>query len=108
MPMQTQRAPARRDARPSAPRPRTLDAGPAAADLRFGDLFHLTRRPGSATPLAVARVRRFLSYYRPHIPLLFADLACAVVVAMTALALPLCAHHVTERLKALHSVPAVL
>src|SRR4051812_12402966 len=40
---------------------------------------------------ARTRIRRFLSYYRPHLPLLAADLACAVFVAITALALPLCA-----------------
>lgn len=28
-----------------------------------------------------ARMRRFLSYYRPHLPLLAADLACALLVA---------------------------
>lgn len=62
----------------------------------------------SASPLAVARARRFLSYYRPHIPLLLADLACAVIVAATALALPLCAHRVTQRLATGNDASAVL
>ncbi|MEO8812807.1 MAG: ABC transporter ATP-binding protein [Caulobacteraceae bacterium] len=53
-------------------------------------------------------MRRFLSYYRPHIPLLIADLACAVIVATTALGLPLCVHRVTGRLAALHNAPAAL
>lgn len=38
------------------------------------------------------RLRRFLSYFRPHLPLLMADIACAVVVAAAAVALPLCAN----------------
>ena len=39
-----------------------------------------------ATALTRARARKFLSYYRPHLPLLAADLACAILVAATALA----------------------
>jgi len=53
--------------------------------------------PGAISP---ARLRRFLSYYRPHVPLLVADLACATVVAATALFLPLCANYVTKSLVA--------
>ena len=30
-----------------------------------------------------SRTRKFLSYYRPHIPLLLADLACALIVSAT-------------------------
>src|SRR5476649_798659 len=44
------------------------------------------------------RWRKFLSYYRPHIGLLIADLACAVLVSATALALPLLANYVVKRL----------
>src|ERR1700735_4325087 len=44
------------------------------------------------------RWRKFLSYYRPHIGLLIADLACAVLVSATALALPLLTNHVIKRL----------
>ena len=52
-----------------------------------------------ATPaLTRRRLEKLLSYYRPHIPLLVADLACAVLVSATALALPLCANIVTKRL----------
>lgn len=47
-----------------------------------------------ATPRP-SRLRRFVSYYRPHLPLLAADLGCAILVAATALALPLCANYVT-------------
>ncbi len=57
-------------------------------------------RPGGATAPALtrARLRRLLSSYRPHLPVLLADLACAVLVSATALLLPLCANLVTKRL----------
>jgi ATP-binding cassette subfamily B protein len=51
---------------------------------------------------------KFLSYYRPHIPLLLADLACAVLVSATALFLPLCANYVTRQLGAVDDAPAAL
>lgn len=44
------------------------------------------------------RARRFLSYYRPHVGLLVADLACAALVAATALAIPLIANHIVGRI----------
>src|SRR5258706_1213454 len=47
------------------------------------------------------RWRKFLSYYRPHLGLLAADLACALIVSATALALPLCANYIVKHL-ALH------
>ncbi|EJZ21821.1 ABC transporter [Rhizobium sp. Pop5] len=50
-------------------------------------------------------MRKFLSYYRPHLPLLLADLLCAILVAGTAVALPLCANIVTSRLLALSDTP---
>src|SRR5579863_9450815 len=56
----------------------------------------------AATPvrsrLDPGRWRKFLSYYRPHLGLLAADLACAVLVSATALALPLLANYVVKRL----------
>src|ERR1700678_2195357 len=52
---------------------------------------HLNRRRSE-------RWRKFLSYYRPHLGLLAADLACAVLVSASALALPLLANHVIKRL----------
>ncbi|MBY5863452.1 ABC transporter ATP-binding protein [Rhizobium leguminosarum] len=52
-----------------------------------------------------SRMRKFLSYYRPHLPLLLADLLCAILVAGTAVALPLCANIVTSRLLALPEAP---
>ncbi|MBY5653155.1 ABC transporter ATP-binding protein [Rhizobium leguminosarum] len=52
-----------------------------------------------------SRMRKFLSYYRPHLPLLLADLLCAILVAGTAVALPLCANIVTSRLLTLPDAP---
>nr|WP_244523059.1 ABC transporter ATP-binding protein [Devosia sp. YR412] len=57
----------------------------------------MTGRRGESTR-AVSRARKFLGYYRPYVPLLLADLACAVLVAATAIALPLCASYITTRL----------
>ncbi len=54
----------------------------------------LGRRPGAAR----ARLRKFLSYYRPYRGLLIADLASALVVAVAALLLPILANAVTKRL----------
>lgn len=54
------------------------------------------------------RLRQFLSYYRPHLPLLAGDVACAVLVAATALALPLCAHYVTRTLVELPEAPQAI
>ncbi|MEM7017824.1 MAG: ABC transporter ATP-binding protein [Pseudomonadota bacterium] len=45
-----------------------------------------------------ARRRKFFSYYRPHLGILAADLACAVLVAATTLALPLCANYIVRQL----------
>ncbi|HTM76606.1 MAG TPA: ABC transporter ATP-binding protein, partial [Devosia sp.] len=56
----------------------------------------------------MATARKFLSYYRPHLPLLLADLLCALLVAATALALPLCANYVTKSLIDLPEVPQAL
>jgi len=57
---------------------------------------------------AIARARKFLSYYRPHVPLLIADVGCALLVSITALFLPLCANHVTKRLVQLSDVSDAL
>ena len=82
----------------------------------------LTRRDGdrrglelSALPLSRAapdltraRLIKFLGAYRPHFPLLLADLVCAVIVSMTALFLPLCANYVTKHLVNLGASPGAL
>lgn len=52
-----------------------------------------------------ARFARFLAYYRPHLPLLAAILASAVLVAATAIALPLLANHIVTRLPDLAASP---
>ncbi|MCX7586699.1 ABC transporter ATP-binding protein [Phenylobacterium sp. 58.2.17] len=57
---------------------------------------------------ARARALKFVSYYRPHIPLLLADLACAVLVSATALFLPLCANYVARQLGAAGATPQIL
>jgi ATP-binding cassette subfamily B protein len=54
------------------------------------------RAPSSA--LRVRRLKKFLSYYRPYLGWLIADLACAFVVSGTTLALPLCVNAVTKDL----------
>lgn len=41
------------------------------------------------------RFKKFLSYYKPYLGLLFADLACAFVVSAVTLALPLCVRYIT-------------
>ncbi|WP_375452141.1 ABC transporter ATP-binding protein [uncultured Devosia sp.] len=50
-------------------------------------------------------MRKFAGYYRPYRWLLVADLACAVLVAATAIALPLCASVITARLPELAAAP---
>jgi ATP-binding cassette subfamily B protein len=48
--------------------------------------------------LRARRLKKFLSYYRPYLGWLFADLACAFVVSGTTLALPLCVNAMTKGL----------
>ena len=55
-----------------------------------------------------ARLRKFVSYYRPHIPLLLADLGCALLVAASAVALPVCASYLTGHLAELSGAGAGL
>ncbi|MEQ9636217.1 MAG: ABC transporter ATP-binding protein [Devosia marina] len=52
-----------------------------------------------------SRWRRFLSYYKPHLPLLGAVLCCAVLVSLTAVALPLIANQIVSRLPELTGSP---
>lgn len=49
------------------------------------------------------RAKKLVSYYRPYRHLLAMDLACAALVAATAIALPLCANYVTTRLLVLEN-----
>ena len=43
-----------------------------------------------------SRTRKFLSYYKPYLGLLFADMVCALIVSATTLMLPLCASYITK------------
>ncbi len=43
-----------------------------------------------------ARSKKFVSYYQPYLGLFFADMACAFVLSVIALALPLCARYITK------------
>lgn len=42
------------------------------------------------------RSKKFLSYYKPYLGLLAADIACAFVVSAITLVLPLCARYITQ------------
>ena len=65
---------------------------PAAAPAR-------PATPADDAPRAApSRGRKFLSYYKPYPGLFLADMACALVVSATMLALPLCARYVTKDL----------
>jgi ATP-binding cassette subfamily B protein len=43
-----------------------------------------------------ARSKKFLSYYKPYSGLFFADLACAFIISVITLILPLCARYITK------------
>jgi ATP-binding cassette, subfamily B, bacterial len=43
-----------------------------------------------------SRRKKFLSYYKPHLRLFFADLACALIVSAIALTLPWCANYIAK------------
>lgn len=45
-----------------------------------------------------SRTKKFLSYYRPYVGLLAADLACALMVSTTALLIPLCVRTITKNM----------
>ncbi len=45
-----------------------------------------------------SRSKKFLSYYKPYMGLFFADMLCALVVAVITLILPLCASYITKNL----------
>jgi ATP-binding cassette subfamily B protein len=42
------------------------------------------------------RLKKFLSYYKPYLRLLVADVACAFIVSATILILPLCTRYITK------------
>ncbi len=43
-----------------------------------------------------SRIRKFLSYYKPYLGLLFADMVCAFIVSVVTLILPLCTRYITK------------
>ena len=43
-----------------------------------------------------SRSKKFLSYYRPYLGLLGADIVCAFIVSAVTLVLPLCARYITK------------
>jgi ATP-binding cassette, subfamily B, bacterial len=43
-------------------------------------------------------LKKFLSYYRPYRMTLFADLLCALLIAATTVALPLCTQYITKNI----------
>lgn len=45
------------------------------------------------------RFKKFLSYYKPYLGLFYADMACAIVVSATVLAIPLCIRYITKNLE---------
>ena len=72
-------------------------------------LFFRTRSDDAdARAIMRARTSRFVGYYRPHLGLLAAVLASAVLVAGTAIALPLLANHIIGRLPELRTTPHAL
>jgi ATP-binding cassette subfamily B protein len=54
-----------------------------------------------------SRSKKFLSYYKPYLGLLFADLACAFVVSVITLLLPLGARYITKDLLAANTPNAL-
>ncbi len=45
-----------------------------------------------------SRLKKFLSYYKPYLGLLIADIACAFIVAAVALVVPLCVRYITKNI----------
>ncbi len=67
-------------------------AEPAASDLPIAKARSHTSAP------APSRASKFLSFYKPYIGLFLMDMACALIVSATLLALPLCAQYITTHL----------
>lgn len=44
-------------------------------------------------------IRKFFSYYKPYLGLFYADMACALIVSATLLAIPLCIRYITKNLE---------
>ncbi|MCB1646205.1 MAG: ABC transporter ATP-binding protein [Pseudomonadales bacterium] len=70
----------------------------SAADTQAAQQKHLSQSADTSRAITAARRAKFFSYYKPHLPVLAADLACAFLVALTTLALPLCANFIVDQL----------
>lgn len=46
-----------------------------------------------------SRLKKFLSYYKPYMGLFYKDMACAIIVSITVLAIPLCIRYITKNLE---------
>lgn len=68
----------------------TVDGGHSSLSAAIED--------NTTLALRGTRLKKFFSYYRNHLGVLAADLGCAVLVAATALALPLCANFIIKQL----------
>lgn len=53
------------------------------------------------------RIKKFFSYYKPYLGLLWADMACALVISAITLAIPLCIRYITKDLLEPHSPEAL-
>lgn len=73
-----------------------------------GDFLSEDETSGSTPRLTRPRLVKLLGYYRPYLKLLLLDLACAVLVSVTALLLPLCANYVTRLLVAAEDPSSML
>ncbi|HEY1837848.1 MAG TPA: ABC transporter ATP-binding protein [Rhizomicrobium sp.] len=65
-----------------------------------GNPAHADADKARPKPPRAARLRKLLSYYSPYRGLLAADIACAVLVSITTVLLPLCASYVTKHVLA--------
>lgn len=45
------------------------------------------------------RLKKFFSYYKPYLSLFYADMACAIIMSLTVLAIPLCIRYITKQLE---------
>lgn len=50
--------------------------------------------------MVASRRQKFLSYYKPYLGLLLADLVCALIVSATTLLIPLCIRYITKNVLA--------
>src|SRR5689334_14252206 len=81
----------------SLPSTDSITKKPSASTKRF-PVSKAGSQPGAARPVHTPRSKKFLSYYKPYMGLLFADIACALIVSAITLLLPLCAQYITKNI----------